>query len=100
MIVDLQGRIVDLNDEVVRTYGWTRDDLLGQPVAKMVPRSDHSLLEERLEQCRKGETIRSIECRRVDKNGREHKGLLTLSLLTDDRGAAEAISMTIQHMPD
>ena len=100
VIVDLQGRIVDLNDEVVRTYGWTRDDLLGEAVAKMVPRSDHSLLEERLEQCRKGETIRSIECRRVDKSGREHKGLLTLSLLTDERGAPEAISMTIQHTPD
>jgi two-component system CheB/CheR fusion protein len=100
VIVDLQGRIVDLNDEVVRTYGWTRDDLLGQPVSKMVPRTDHHLLEEQLEQCRKGETIRSVECRRVDKSGREHKGLLTLSLLTDERGAPEAISMTIQHTPD
>ena len=84
MIVDLQGRIVDLNDEVVGSYGWTRDDLLDQPVAKMAPRTDHRSLEERLEQCRKGETIR-----RVDKNGREHKGLLTLSLLTDERVALE-----------
>jgi PAS domain S-box-containing protein len=84
VIVDLQGRIVDLNDEVVRSYGWTRDDLLDQPVSQMVPRADHRLLEERLDQCRKGETIR-----RVDKSGREHKGLLTLSLLTDERGALE-----------
>ena len=51
------------------------------------------LLEERLEQCRKGETLRNVrpnrwkpvECRRIDKSGREHKGLLTLSLLTDER---------------
>src|SRR5215472_8266284 len=100
VIVDLQGRIVDLNDEVVRSYGWTRDDLLGQPVSKMARRTDRRLLEEQLERCRKGETIRSVECRRVDKGGREHKGLLTLSLLTDERGAPEAISMTIQHTPD
>ena len=98
MIVDLQGRIVDLNDEVVRTYGWTRDDLLDEPVAQDGP--DNRSLEERLEQCRKGETIRSVECRRIDKSGREHKGLLTLSLLTDERGAPEAISLTIQHTPD
>ncbi|HYK60492.1 MAG TPA: PAS domain-containing protein [Bryobacteraceae bacterium] len=82
MIVDLQGRIVDLNDEVVRSYGWTRDDLLDEPVAQDGP--DNRSLEERLEQCRKVETIR-----RVDKSGREHKGLLTLSLLTDERGALE-----------
>jgi two-component system CheB/CheR fusion protein len=86
VIVDLQGHIVDFNDEVVRSYGWTRDDLLGQPVAEMVPRSDHRLLEERLEQCRQGETVRSAECQRVDKSGREHKALLMLSLLTDERG--------------
>ena len=67
---------------------------------KMATRTDHRLLEERLDQCRKGETIRSVECRRVDKSGREHKGLLTLSLLTDERGAPDAISMTIQHTPD
>ena len=84
VIVDLQGRIVGLNDEVVRSYGWTRDDLLDQPVAKMAPRIDHRLLEERLEQCRKGEAVR-----RIDKSGREHKGLLTLSLLTDERVALE-----------
>jgi two-component system CheB/CheR fusion protein len=100
VILDLQGRIIDLNDEVVRTYGWTRDDLLGQPVAKIVPRTDHQLLKEQLEQCRKGETIRSVECRGVDKSGREHKGLLTLSLLTDERGVPEAISMRVQHPPD
>ena len=83
VIVDLQDRIVELGDEVVRTYGWTHDDLVDQPVAKMALRTDHRLLKERLEQCRKGETSRSVECRRVDKSGREHNGLLTLSLLTD-----------------
>jgi PAS domain S-box-containing protein len=89
VIVDLQGRIVDLSDEVVRTYGWTRNDLLDQPLAKMVPRTDHRLLEERLRLSRKGETIRSVECRRIDRSGLEPKGLLTLSLLTDERGALE-----------
>jgi two-component system CheB/CheR fusion protein len=64
VIVDLEGRIVDLNDEVVRSYGWTHDDLLDQPVSKMARRTDRRLLEEQLEQCRKGETIRGVESRR------------------------------------
>jgi hypothetical protein len=57
------------------------------------------VLEERLAACRRGETIRSVECRRIDKAGHEHKGLLTLSPLTDEKGEPDAISMTIKHIP-
>ena len=100
VIVDLEGRIVDLNDEVVRSYGWTRNDLLNQPVTMIAPAAERPTLDDQLRRCRQGDTIRSVECRSIDKSGREHKGLLTLSLLTDERGKAEAISMTIKHIPD
>lgn len=53
-------------------------------------------MEERLERCRKGEPVRGVKCRRVDKSGRQHKGLLALSLITGEGGAPEAISMTIK----
>ncbi|HUK32367.1 MAG TPA: PAS domain-containing protein, partial [Vicinamibacterales bacterium] len=99
LIVDLQGRIIDLNDEVVRSYGWTRNDLMNQPASMTAVPSERNLLEERLERCRKGETIRSVECRRIDKSGGEHKGLMTLSLLSDERGTPDAISITITHVP-
>jgi two-component system CheB/CheR fusion protein len=98
IIVDLKGRIIDLNEEVVRSYGWARNDLLKQPVAMTAPAADRAMLEERLERCRQGDTIRSVESRRIDKSGHEHKGLLTLSLLTDERGKAEAIAMTVKHV--
>jgi two-component system, chemotaxis family, CheB/CheR fusion protein len=100
VIVDLQGHIVDLNEEVVRSYGYTRNDLLNQPVTMIAPAADRPTLEQQLQRCRQGDTIRSVECRGIDKNGREHKGLLTLSLLADERGKAEAISMTIKHVLD
>lgn len=48
--------------------------------------------------CRRGETIRGVQCLRSDKSGRELPGSLPLSLLTDDRGAPETISMTIKHI--
>jgi two-component system, chemotaxis family, CheB/CheR fusion protein len=99
LIVDLQGRIVDLNEEVVRSYGWTRSDLLNQPVSMMAPPAGRGQLAEWLERCRKGEAIRSVEFRRLDKSGVQRKDLLTLSLLTDEQGAPEAISMTIKLIP-
>ena len=96
LVVNLEGRIADLNEEVIRSSGWTRDDLLGQPVRITAPAAERDLLEERLKRCRQGEPIRSVGCTRVGKNGEQHKGLLTLSLLTDEAGAPEAIAMTIK----
>jgi two-component system CheB/CheR fusion protein len=95
LIVDLKDCIIDLNDEVVRSYGWTRNDLLNQPLSMTVTAAERTLLAERLERCRKGESIRSVEHRRIDKSAREHKTLLTLSLLNDESGAPDAISVTI-----
>ena len=100
IIVNLQGRIIDLNDEVVRSYGWTRSDLLKQPVTMTMPSGERRVLEERLERCRQGDSIRSVECVRIDKSGREHKGLLTLSLLTDEQGKPDVISMRMTHVSE
>ena len=41
-IQDLSGRITDINPEVERTYGWSRGELIGQPLDKIVPPSTSS----------------------------------------------------------
>jgi len=96
IVVDFKDNIIDLNDEVARSYGGAPKDLLNQPVFVTMHVDDRGALKEWLTRCRKGDTIRSVECRRVDKNGGEHPGLLTLSLLTDERGAGDAIAMTFK----
>src|SRR5205085_101003 len=37
VIVDPQGRIVLVNAQTERLFGYTRDELLGQPIEKLVP---------------------------------------------------------------
>ena len=37
VIEDLEGRIVDLNEEAARAYGYSREELIGQPSSKLVP---------------------------------------------------------------
>jgi two-component system CheB/CheR fusion protein len=96
VIVDLNGKIIDFNEEVARSYGWTRKDLLHQPVTTLIVAAERDVMKDRLERCRKGDAIRSVECSRVDKTDTLHKGLLTLSLLTDERGAPDAIAMTFK----
>ena len=90
-ILDLMGRIGDLNDEVVRSYGYPRQELIGKPVATLVPDEQRKALEALLQRCRDGETLRNIECARRTKNGLVLPTLMTLSVLTDERGAAEAM---------
>ena len=62
--------------------------MLGYPA----PPAERAELADRLERCRKGDVIRSLEFGRLNKSGAQRKGLLTLSLLTDEQGAPEAIS--------
>ena len=37
LVVDSQGRIRDLNPQAEALFGWSREDLLGQPVEVLVP---------------------------------------------------------------
>jgi two-component system CheB/CheR fusion protein len=91
LILDLSGRIVDLNDEVVRSYGFSRDELLGQPLTTIVPRWRRKGLEEDLQRCRQGEPLRNIESSRLSSSGAELPILVTMALLTDERGEPEAM---------
>jgi hypothetical protein len=71
--------------------------MLGKPVSLIVPKSQQNVIQDRLRRCLKGEIIRNVECVRLNKSGQEMQGVMTLSLLTDERGEAEAISMTSRH---
>jgi hypothetical protein len=42
-------------------------------------------------------TVRDVECGFVTRAGRELPGILTLKLLTDDRGQPDAICMIAKH---
>ncbi|MFN9811403.1 MAG: PAS domain S-box protein [Deltaproteobacteria bacterium] len=47
ILVDGSGRIVQVNDEVERMFGWRRDELVGQPIETLVPsraRASHGLV--------------------------------------------------------
>jgi two-component system, chemotaxis family, CheB/CheR fusion protein len=93
IILDLSGRIMDLNDEAARTYGWSRQELIGRSVEELVPDSHRKAFNDRLRRCRDHETIRNAECLKLTRTGNELRGLLTLSLITDDQGQPEAIAM-------
>ena len=84
LIEDLDGCVIEMNQEVERAYGWSREELLGMPIRTLVPEDRHDQALELLALCKAGEDVRNIEGVRQTKTGEEVPVLLTLSLLRDD----------------
>ncbi|HTN76886.1 MAG TPA: chemotaxis protein CheB [Pirellulaceae bacterium] len=96
LIVDLSGRILDVNEEAVRTYRFARERLLDQPIHKIISPALHAQMDDLLLRCRAGETLRNVGQLRVDKAGEEISVFLTLTLLADDLGHPDAIAITLR----
>lgn len=100
IITDLDGEIEEVNDAVVAAYGWTRDELVGEPVRKLVPPARHRQSDELLARCRKGEEILNVEGLRWNNAGRTHAALVSLSLLSDDQGEPIGIASIAKDVSD
>jgi PAS domain S-box-containing protein len=92
MIEDLDGRVVNMNQEAERAYGWTREELLRQPIRTIVPEDRHRQADELLARCKRGGDVRNVEGLRQNKAGEVIPVLLALSLLRDEAGEVIGIA--------
>ncbi len=92
VIEDLNGFITDINEEVAESYGWSRDELIGQAITKLIPPEDHELATDLRRRCIAGEEVRGIEGRRWHRDGSALPVLRTLSLLRNADGDPMAIA--------
>lgn len=84
LVEDLDGLVIDMNQEVERSYGWTKEDLIGRPIKTLVPPKRHSQADELLARCKTGEEVRNIEGLRWTRDKEIVPVLLTLSMLKSD----------------
>ena len=83
-IEDLNGNILEMNDEAVNVYGFSREELVDKSVKLLVPDGDHEKMDELIKRCIEGKLVRDVEGLRRKKDGNEIPVLMTLSLLTDE----------------
>lgn len=83
IIENLQGVIIEMNNEAERAYGWSRDDLVGKPIKTIVPPDRHHQADSLLERCRNGENIRNVEGYRWNRNRQLFPVLLSLFPIKD-----------------
>ncbi len=84
IIEDMSGRIIDLNREAERAYGWARAELLNKSIDVLVPPECRAEATALREQCVVNDSVRNVESTRTDRFGNSSPVLLTFSLLHDD----------------
>ena len=99
-IKDLAGTVIDMNRAAERQYGWSREELLGQPIKMTVPREWHWREEELMERCKRGERIQNAEALRMRKSGESFPVLISMSLLTDEAGQPFAVAKMSKDISD
>lgn len=100
LIEDLDGVVIEINDEAERAYGWSRTELVGSPITTIVPPDRHDQAVDLLQRCKTGEAVRNIEGLRQTKDGRVVPVLLTLSLIKGEDGRAEAVATLAKDITD
>jgi methyl-accepting chemotaxis protein len=100
VIEDLSGVVIDLNVEAERSYGWSRAELIGQPIKRLVPTERHAQADELLRDCLDGGQVRNVEGVRVTRDGTELDVLLTLSLLRNESGEPVGIASIAKDITD
>ena len=58
IIEDLRGTILEVNREAERAYGWTREEMIGQPITILFPPDAHAWAVNALAACCQGERSR------------------------------------------
>ncbi len=92
IIQDLEGIILDVNKQVERIYGWSRDELIGRSIKMLMPPEVHERADEMMVRCRNGEEIPDLECLRWNKSGTVIPVLLSLFPLSDESGRPVSIA--------
>lgn len=100
VIRDLEGRVLDVNNETERLFGWSRQEVLGKQTKHVLPSEWQQQADDVLARLQRGETVRNCESAVRTKKGDVVPVLVTSFLLTDDDGQPAAIAEIIKDVTE
>jgi two-component system sensor kinase FixL len=83
----LEGVVTDWNRGAEEIFGYSAEEMVGQPIARLLPEGRESEEDDILARLRQGERIDHFETQRRRKNGEIIDVSVTISPLHDERGA-------------
>lgn len=97
---DLNGIICSWNNGARRIFGYEADEIIGQPILRLIPPDLHHEEDFILGKIRSGERIDHFETTRVRKNGERFSISVTISPIKDDRGIIIGASKIARDISD
>jgi PAS domain S-box-containing protein len=82
----LDGIITSWNQAAERMFGYTADEMIGQPVLKLIPETRQDEEPMIIDRIKKGEHVNHFETRRITREGKELDVSLTISPIRDWNG--------------
>jgi len=96
----LEGRITSWNAGAERIFGYRAEEMVGQPITKIIPLELHDQETEILAKIRRGERIQHYETERVAKDGRRVDISLSVSPVRDGSGKVVGASKVGRDISD
>jgi len=97
---DLNGIITSWNDAAERTFGYKTDEILGEPILRLIPPELHQEEAKFLTRLRAGERIDGYETIRMKKNGEPFPVSVTISPVKDDTDRVIGASEVVRDISD
>ena len=91
---DFDGKILAWNRGAIEIYGYGETEALGMNVRELIASADREAALNLIQRIRQGDDVKSVELRRVTKDGRILDIWLTATLLTDAQGKPASIATT------
>ncbi len=92
IIEDSEGVIIDVNEAVLKTTGYSRNELIGKHISIFEPDHDLQKAKENIDKINNGETL-SLEVISIGKNGSRHYTELTETKITFPGGRTGILSI-------
>ena len=96
----LDGTITSWNPSAERMFGYTAEEMIGQPIIRLIPPERQAEETEILRQLRAGQRIQHYETVRATKDGRRLDVSLTISPVKDHAGHIIGASKIIQDITE
>jgi PAS domain S-box-containing protein len=97
---DLNGIVASWNQGAQRMFGYTADEMIGQPILRLIPDELHYEEEQILRTLRAGDRVDHYETTRRKKNGDPIEVSVTISPIRDENGQVIGASKIARDISD
>lgn len=98
-VMDLEGRVLEVNKAFEELYGWTAEEAVGQPL-KIVPQGHEEEFYRLLDKVRSGGQVSGYETVRRSKDGKEINVSITVSPIHGENGAVVAFASITRNITE